>query len=598
MSNFVLTPNAVAKLRRAIAPRSGNTGAVAASGRPIDPDRFPPPFTVRWSASAASGAGAWVIWLPAASDLLLVDGESVTIGGVSAAQELPGGWYTIDDITSDSSAVYLVITVYENSGAATAELSQTEGQATTGEKVYNVKIADIATSEMGAKSVKQYTESVVTFSEGKPGAAGADASITVTQEPVEPTTDRPGGGVQLTFQPKKGGQDDGNPEVVTLWNGSGGTDLSDTAALDVVPSTEDASAGVAVTASRQDHVHKMPATVDLLNLAQTITAQKTFSNGSSGLRFESLSSGYFTIRAFQLSPDFSIYAGSDATTGRILLAAGTYIVLGAPSASGSYPNVRVGLSPTDDPSAANLTSVVGTKVATLKWVDDYYQRKLSNVVTSVNGSTTRADDASGNDIVADPTTGAVILKVNSAKVDLLNLAQTITAQKTFSKESNGLKFESAGGVNFTVRSYTNESGFAIYAGNYDMILLAQGGYIVLGGSSASSSFPSVRLGVSPAENPANVTLATATAGLKVATLRWTDSYYQRKSTTKIRYIAAVKWDTSDHKLKQQIIEYDFATGQKQIVSAFDDAYNASGAWVDVVNGSTTGISSILSEEST
>ena len=144
MSNFVLTPNAVAKLRRAIAPRSGNTGAVAASGRPIDPDKFPPPFTVRWSASANDGAGAWLIWLPSLGNLVAFgDAYISTIGGVTAAGNLPAGWYTIDDADGQSEEVYLVVTVTDSTGAAEAELSETEGQATTGETVYNIKVAEM-----------------------------------------------------------------------------------------------------------------------------------------------------------------------------------------------------------------------------------------------------------------------------------------------------------------------------------------------------------------------------------------------------------------------------------------------------------------------
>jgi hypothetical protein len=190
MSNFVLTPNAVAKLRRAIAPRSGNTGAAAASGRPIDPDKFPPPFTVRWSSSANDGAGAWLIWLPSEGEsplpdeLVIYDGEEVTIDGVTAADNLPAGWYTIDDADGQSEEVYLVITVTDSTGAAEAELSETEGQATTGETVYNIKVAAMATdAETGARSVKQYVDSVVTFGGGGDAVAPDDVSTDFIPDP-------------------------------------------------------------------------------------------------------------------------------------------------------------------------------------------------------------------------------------------------------------------------------------------------------------------------------------------------------------------------------------------------------------------------------
>lgn len=190
--NYVLTPNAVAKLRRAIAPRSGNTGAVAASGRPLDSDNFPPPFTVRWSASANSGAGAWLIWLPSEGEspspdkLVIYDGEEVTIDGVTAADNFPAGWYTIDDADGQSEEVYLVITVTDSTGAAEAELSETEGQATTGETVYNIKVAAMATdAETGAKSVKQYVDSVVTFGGGGDTVTPDDVSTEFIPEPEQ-----------------------------------------------------------------------------------------------------------------------------------------------------------------------------------------------------------------------------------------------------------------------------------------------------------------------------------------------------------------------------------------------------------------------------
>ena len=166
MSNFVLTPNAVAKLRRAIAPRSGNTGAPAASGRPIDHDKFPPPFTVRWSASAASGAGAWVIWLPDKAQIVMLKDEYITPTGVTAEQALPAGWYTIDDATASSDAVWLVVTITKSGSgeivSVDVELSTAEGQAGTGENVHNILVAEMETdAETSAKRVKQYVDSAV-----------------------------------------------------------------------------------------------------------------------------------------------------------------------------------------------------------------------------------------------------------------------------------------------------------------------------------------------------------------------------------------------------------------------------------------------------
>lgn len=177
--NYVLTPNAVNKIRRAIAPRSGNGGAVAARGLSIDLDKFPPPFTVRWSQSENSGVGAWVIWLPDPSQLV-IRGESYIddIDGVTASDILPEGWYTIDDLQNDSESgvesggesggegetetgsVYLVVRIDGNT--ATAALSGEAGQPTSGESVVNLLIAETSANIVtGIRLVKQYVTSSV-----------------------------------------------------------------------------------------------------------------------------------------------------------------------------------------------------------------------------------------------------------------------------------------------------------------------------------------------------------------------------------------------------------------------------------------------------
>ena len=171
--NYVLTENAVGKIRRAIAPNPGNTGAVGANGRPIDPDMFPAPWTVRWSASANSGAGAWVIWLPDRAKLVMYGGTFIgTITGVAAATVLPTGWYTITGAQATTTTAYLVITVTDSTGVATAEISTTAGQSVTGTTVYNILVASMASvAATGAKSVKQFVDSVVTLS-GSGGGGG------------------------------------------------------------------------------------------------------------------------------------------------------------------------------------------------------------------------------------------------------------------------------------------------------------------------------------------------------------------------------------------------------------------------------------------
>lgn len=398
MSNFVLTPNAVAKIRRAIAPRSGNTGAIAATGLPIDPDKFPPPFTVRWSASADSGAGAWVIWLPDVAQLVMLKDEYITPTGVTAEQALPTGWYTIDDATASSTEVYLNITIPET-GTASAEISTAQGQSTTGETVMSILVAEMdVDAQTGAKRVKQYVDSAALVGSVKDGESGADAGIYITQEPIAPSTDHPGGGVQITFQPLQDGQPDGQPTVVTLWNGSGGsgggTDLSDTPALDVVPSTGQASAGVAATASRQDHVHKMPATVVLTDVSQTINSVKTIGPlaGSAVARLDfQRAAGVEPVRLqhslYNSEEVFQIYlVGVGATLGSIVTIQGTILDLGArATGTGAINDVRLGAG-ADAALAGIEPTTSGTdarRIVDVKWVTNNFMRKVTTKTQKV-----------------------------------------------------------------------------------------------------------------------------------------------------------------------------------------------------------------------
>lgn len=173
MSKYVLTENAVTKLRGLLAPKYGNSPTPNVKASPVSPDAFPPPFTVRWSASEANGNGAWCIWLPDRAKLVMYGGTFIgTITGVAAATVLPSGWYTITGAQATTTTAYLVITVTDSTGIATAEISTSAGQSVTGTTVYNILVASMASvAATGAKSVKQFVDSVVTLS-GSGGGGG------------------------------------------------------------------------------------------------------------------------------------------------------------------------------------------------------------------------------------------------------------------------------------------------------------------------------------------------------------------------------------------------------------------------------------------
>ena len=174
MSNYVLTPSAVRKLRGALAATPGNSGAAGAPS-PVNIDDFPPPFTVRWSASANSGAGAWVIWLPDASSLVHVGNAYVSpIANIVAETALPSGWYRMSTVTATSTAVWLNITTYTATGQVFLDISNSAGQSATGLVGVPIQIATMAVdAQTGAKRVKQFVDSAITFGGGGGGGAVA-----------------------------------------------------------------------------------------------------------------------------------------------------------------------------------------------------------------------------------------------------------------------------------------------------------------------------------------------------------------------------------------------------------------------------------------
>ena len=175
--NYVLTENAVGKIRRAIAPNPGNTGAVGANGRSIDPDMFPPPWTVRWSASANSGAGAWVIWLPNPARLVCIgDSYMSAPSNIVAETALPTGWWRMTTVGATATAVYLNITTYTATGQVFMDISSSAGQSATGFTVIPLLVATMTTdATTGAKAVKQFIDSAIVIG----GTGGGGGSVTL-----------------------------------------------------------------------------------------------------------------------------------------------------------------------------------------------------------------------------------------------------------------------------------------------------------------------------------------------------------------------------------------------------------------------------------
>lgn len=177
MSNYVLTPSAVRKLRGALAATPGNSGAAGAPS-PVDIDDFPPPFTVRWSASANRGAGAWVIWLPDRSKLIYVSNsyQSSFINQLNQEASLPTGWYRFTRIAATDTAVWLNIMIYTSTGTVTPSFTPSPTSPPTGFTGISLLVATMSSNATtGAKTVKQFIDSTVVIS----STGGSVGSVTL-----------------------------------------------------------------------------------------------------------------------------------------------------------------------------------------------------------------------------------------------------------------------------------------------------------------------------------------------------------------------------------------------------------------------------------
>ena len=166
---YVLTESAVRKLRDVLAPRAGNTGAGGAA-TPVSPDDFPPPFTVRWAQSENNGNGAWVIWLNSASThgLVMVDGALKAIThGITAATGLPTGWFTMDEVASSATRVWLC---YGKPKGTASEVLRITNSGLIEDANYIYTSVCVATMSIntatGERRVRQRVSSVVTLTSG------------------------------------------------------------------------------------------------------------------------------------------------------------------------------------------------------------------------------------------------------------------------------------------------------------------------------------------------------------------------------------------------------------------------------------------------
>lgn len=164
MAEYVITEKARRAVTRLVRGKMAATVPPAPSPAVIGYDQYLAPYTVRWSQAQTNGTGAWVIWLPDTSKLLMYASSYITPGSISPAASLPPGFYTITDLPADATSVWLVVHVPNSGSGRYADFAASAGTAETGETVYNILVATMTTdSETGAKWVKQLVDSAITL---------------------------------------------------------------------------------------------------------------------------------------------------------------------------------------------------------------------------------------------------------------------------------------------------------------------------------------------------------------------------------------------------------------------------------------------------
>lgn len=170
---YVVSQRGVRALSRLVRG-SSSTGTTTFSPATISPDDFASPFAVQWAQSVDS-SGAWIIWLPSAS-LVILDGTPLDITSAlsAAGGDYPAGWYGLPSslLPDAGGTLYLLVTLPQGTTPASAAFSASAGSS--GQWTIPIcAAAKDATTD--ARTVKQYVSSALVF-----GSAGGGTAQTAT----------------------------------------------------------------------------------------------------------------------------------------------------------------------------------------------------------------------------------------------------------------------------------------------------------------------------------------------------------------------------------------------------------------------------------
>ena len=170
---YVVSQRGVRALSRLVRG-SSSASTTTFSPATISPDDFASPFAVQWAQSVDT-SGAWIIWLPSAS-LVILDGTPLDITSAlsAAGGDYPAGWYRLPSalLPDAGGTLYLLVTLPQGTTPASAAFSASAGSS--GQWTIPIcAAAKDATTD--ARTVKQYVSSALVF-----GGAGGGTAQTVT----------------------------------------------------------------------------------------------------------------------------------------------------------------------------------------------------------------------------------------------------------------------------------------------------------------------------------------------------------------------------------------------------------------------------------
>ena len=164
MKKYLLGPSAVRKIDAVIRGKGEVSSSPLAGAGVTDERGFEAPYTIRWAQSENSGSGAWLIWLPSET-LLMVGSAAVDPSAeLTAAQDYPDGWYVLDFLSSSSGGDIYLNVHQPKEGDPTANFADEPDTPEDDETVTPILVATTSVdSSTGERQVKQFVFSTITI---------------------------------------------------------------------------------------------------------------------------------------------------------------------------------------------------------------------------------------------------------------------------------------------------------------------------------------------------------------------------------------------------------------------------------------------------